>query len=99
MKVARFATNALLAVSSVSAFVPVIRHTTSKQLASTTTTTTTAGPTSNFIRSTAHFHTSTTLQANVLKLSDPESELLSNIDVFIFDCDGVIWRVSDRDCS
>jgi len=33
------------------------------------------------------------LNANVLKLSDPEKELLDKVDVFIFDCDGVIWRV------
>lgn len=32
--------------------------------------------------------------ANVLKLSDPQSQLLDQVDVFIFDCDGVIWRVS-----
>ena len=32
--------------------------------------------------------------ANVLKLSDPQSQLLDGVDVFIFDCDGVIWRVS-----
>ena len=31
--------------------------------------------------------------ANVLKLSDPQSQLLDEVDVFIFDCDGVIWRV------
>jgi 4-nitrophenyl phosphatase/phosphoglycolate phosphatase len=32
------------------------------------------------------------LAANVLKLSDPQSEILDQVDVFIFDCDGVIWR-------
>ena len=37
---------------------------------------------------------STALQANVLKLSDPTSQILDKTDVFIFDCDGVIWRVS-----
>ena len=31
--------------------------------------------------------------ANVLKLSDPQTQLLDEVDVFIFDCDGVIWRV------
>lgn len=36
---------------------------------------------------------STALQANVLKLSDPTSQILDKTDVFIFDCDGVIWRV------
>lgn len=37
------------------------------------------------------FSTQTNM-ANVLKLSEPQSELLDNVDVFIFDCDGVIWR-------
>lgn len=36
--------------------------------------------------------TASSLAANVLKLSDPEKELLDQVDVFIFDCDGVIWR-------
>ena len=40
--------------------------------------------------------TRTALNANVLKLSDPQKELLDKVDVFIFDCDGVIWRVSHR---
>ncbi|KAL7575823.1 hypothetical protein ACA910_003147 [Epithemia clementina (nom. ined.)] len=35
---------------------------------------------------------SSALNANVLKLSNPQRELLDNVDVFIFDCDGVIWR-------
>ena len=30
--------------------------------------------------------------ANVHKLSDPMEEMLNGVDVFIFDCDGVIWR-------
>jgi len=30
--------------------------------------------------------------ANVLKLSQPQESLLNDVDVFIFDCDGVIWR-------
>jgi hypothetical protein len=42
----------------------------------------------------AFFTSSTRLNANVLKLSDPQSQLLDQVDVFIFDCDGVIWRVS-----
>jgi hypothetical protein len=37
--------------------------------------------------------TTTLSMASVLKLSDPQSELLDQVDVFIFDCDGVIWRV------
>lgn len=36
----------------------------------------------------------TALNANVVKLSDPHREILEKVDVFIFDCDGVIWRVS-----
>jgi 4-nitrophenyl phosphatase/phosphoglycolate phosphatase len=53
---------------------------------------------SAFLRSTPSttttrsFGSSVKLNANVLKLSDPTSELLDNVDVFIFDCDGVIWR-------
>ena len=40
----------------------------------------------------------TSLQmANVLKLSNPMEEMLNDVDVFIFDCDGVIWRVSRAD--
>jgi hypothetical protein len=36
---------------------------------------------------------STPLNANVGRLVDPEKNLLDQVDVFIFDCDGVIWRV------
>ena len=43
--------------------------------------------------STRAFTSSSLQMANVLKLSDPQSELLEDVDVFIFDCDGVIWRV------
>lgn len=42
---------------------------------------------------TREFQSSTSFQANVLKLSEPQSELLDKVDIFIFDCDGVIWRV------
>ena len=37
---------------------------------------------------------STAIRANVPKLTDPSTQLLDKTDVFIFDCDGVIWRVS-----
>jgi len=40
----------------------------------------------------------TSLKANVLKLSEPAKDLLPGVDVFIFDCDGVIWRVSNIVC-
>jgi len=30
--------------------------------------------------------------AKVPRLTEPSSQLLDNVDVFIFDCDGVIWR-------
>jgi 4-nitrophenyl phosphatase/phosphoglycolate phosphatase len=36
--------------------------------------------------------TTTAMRANVSKLSEPASQLLDKTDVFIFDCDGVIWR-------
>ena len=38
--------------------------------------------------------TTTAPNANVLKLTEPAKDLLPGVDVFIFDCDGVIWRVS-----
>jgi len=47
--------------------------------------TTTPTTTSRTFRSTA-------LQANVGKLTNPQENLLDKVDVFIFDCDGVIWR-------
>jgi len=44
--------------------------------------------------------TATSLQmANVLRLSNPMEEMLNDVDVFIFDCDGVIWRVSRVEVS
>ncbi len=83
MKFGRFAISSLLAVPTASAFTPATRHGVTKHRVSKGF----AGIRSATLKSTA-------LQANVLKLSDPESQLLDNIDVFIFDCDGVIWRVS-----
>lgn len=53
------------------------------------------------IPSTQHRRTTTTtsvLHANVRRLSDPQRELLDQVDIFIFDCDGVIWRVSCVAC-
>ena len=44
-------------------------------------------------RTRQQYSTTTRLHANVLKLNDPQSQLLDQVDVFIFDCDGVIWRV------
>lgn len=38
----------------------------------------------------------TAVMANVRKLSDPMSQILDQTDVFIFDCDGVIWRVCEE---
>jgi hypothetical protein len=39
------------------------------------------------------------LAANVPRLSDPKKQLLDEVDVFIFDCDGVIWRVRKKSSS
>jgi hypothetical protein len=83
MKFGRFAISSLLAVPTTSAFTPASRHGMTKHRVSTGF----AGIRSVSLKNTA-------LQANVLKLTDPESELLDKIDTFIFDCDGVIWRVS-----
>ena len=109
MKVTRLATNSLFAMTSVvSAFSPTVRqrhaHTFQHITAARSSTgtgsrnslTTTTPATTTTTTTTAAYYTTTTttrLHANVLKLSDPESQLLQNIDVFIFDCDGVIWRV------
>jgi len=38
------------------------------------------------------FTSSSALNANVSKLSEPAKQILDKTDVFIFDCDGVIWR-------
>uniref|UniRef100_A0A7S2E285 Phosphoglycolate phosphatase n=1 Tax=Helicotheca tamesis TaxID=374047 RepID=A0A7S2E285_9STRA len=38
------------------------------------------------------FSSTTLKMANVLKLTEPAKDLLDGVDVFIFDCDGVIWR-------
>ena len=32
------------------------------------------------------------MMATATKLSSPQEELLDGVDVFIFDCDGVIWK-------
>ena len=107
MKVSRYATNALFAMSSVvvvSAFTPAVvrqrqhlslsstRYILSQQQQHTRKNAPTMTSAALF-HSTTSTSTTTKLAANVLKLSDPESQLLNNIDVFIFDCDGVIWRV------
>jgi len=40
-----------------------------------------------------YFRSSSALNmANVSKLTNPQEDLLASTDVFIFDCDGVIWR-------
>lgn len=86
-------TSPLLAASNVASF--SVRHgrrvtvpsalSTGRFVGSATVTTTTSAR--------SFTSTPTALQmANVLKLSDPQSELLDQVDVFIFDCDGVIWR-------
>lgn len=67
------------------AFVPASRAFAPSRLAFRTFTKTTAA-------TTVRPNTAQLNMANVLKLSDPEKELLDKVDVFIFDCDGVIWR-------
>jgi hypothetical protein len=75
---------------------------TQRVLATTTSsksTTTTAVPTSTWgIQSRSVGFSSTTqlfANNNVIKLNDPHRQsLLDQVDIFIFDCDGVIWRVS-----
>eukprot|EP00548_Thalassiothrix_antarctica_P002662 CAMPEP_0194130128 /NCGR_PEP_ID=MMETSP0152-20130528/1251_1 /TAXON_ID=1049557 /ORGANISM="Thalassiothrix antarctica, Strain L6-D1" /LENGTH=342 /DNA_ID=CAMNT_0038824551 /DNA_START=68 /DNA_END=1096 /DNA_ORIENTATION=+ len=38
------------------------------------------------------FTKTSSLNAKVPKLTEPANQILDNTDVFIFDCDGVIWR-------
>lgn len=53
----------------------------------------TAQPRATFApRASSMSTSSTAVKANVSRLSEPSSELLDGTDVFIFDCDGVIWR-------
>jgi len=41
---------------------------------------------------TAQFHATSALSAKVDRLTEPAGQLMNEVDVFIFDCDGVIWR-------
>jgi hypothetical protein len=89
MKLAQFAARAFLAAASASAFTPCtgrlgVRSKHAVYL----------GTTLLNRKVGAKYHKSTALSANILKLSEPNSQLLSKIDALIFDCDGVIWRVS-----
>ena len=47
------------------------------------------------IRSNA-FTCSSLNMAQVGRLTEPANQMLDKTDVFIFDCDGVIWRVSRK---
>lgn len=82
MHVLRSALTTVLMATSVRAFSPaassaVTRSTASKYFSSS---------------SSSRMLSSTKLNANVLKLTEPSKDLLPDVDVFIFDCDGVIWR-------
>jgi 4-nitrophenyl phosphatase/phosphoglycolate phosphatase len=73
----RYALSALLALSSsASAFVPASR----RHVVS-----------GSFVTKRAYTNTPLNM-AKVGLLTDPRPQLLDNVDVFIFDCDGVIWR-------
>lgn len=81
-------------VSMLSAFIaslPSVAAFSTPRIASLTRARAPAFVSSNARRS---FRSSGNLQmANVMRLSDPQEDLLNDVDVFIFDCDGVIWRV------
>lgn len=86
MKFSRFGLTAFLAVaSSANAFVPAGRSAAAAFVGGSKTNV--AG---SHLRT---MSTSTKLSmASVPKLTDPMNQLLDSVDVFIFDCDGVIWR-------
>lgn len=102
MKFARFATSTALALAATARSASAFRPATSSAggtfgiLAARTNSSRKQHPQHPHRR---QHHLSTTsssktaLRANVIKLSDPEKQLLDGVDVFIFDCDGVIWRV------
>jgi len=79
-------TSPLLATSNVAAF-SNSRRLTSAVVGRTMMTTSRKSTTRAFTSSSVQLR-----MANVSKLSEPQSELLDEVDVFIFDCDGVIWR-------
>jgi len=85
---------ALSAYPTARAFSPTITRAVSSARVSSSTT----QQLRNNIMSSANRSSSTSLKANVLKLSEPAKDLLPGVDVFIFDCDGVIWRVSNITC-
>lgn len=77
MRWTKTAVTTLLAARSISAF---------------TTSSHSAAFLSKYSSLTSSFSTSSLKMANVPRLTEPASQLLDNVDVFIFDCDGVIWR-------
>mmetsp|Transcript_20508 Transcript_20508/g.29357 ORF Transcript_20508/g.29357 Transcript_20508/m.29357 type:complete len:362 (+) Transcript_20508:95-1180(+) len=86
MNIARSALSAALMATSARAF-------TSSSPAASSLLRSSSAATSNLLSCrTTSFSTTTSLHANVLKLTEPSKDLLPDVDVFIFDCDGVIWR-------
>jgi hypothetical protein len=86
MKFSRSLLTAILATSS-----PIVRAFTSTSRSAITHTHPAFVSANTNTRS---FRTTTSVNmANVMKLSDPAENLMNGVDVFIFDCDGVIWRV------
>ena len=89
-----FSRNALLAsfmVGQASAFTPAAR----RAFAPRVTNTAAALAQAMAAPTTPRSYSATSLHmANVQRLADPDKDLLDGVDIFIFDCDGVIWRVS-----
>ena len=85
MHIVRSALTAVLMATSARAFSPA---------ASSSAAAVTRSAASKYFSSSSRTLSSSTtkLNANVLKLTEPSKDLLPDVDVFIFDCDGVIWR-------
>lgn len=81
MHVLRSALTTVLMATSARAFSPAASSAVARSTAS-----------KYFSSSSSRMLSSTKLNANVLKLTEPSKDLLPDVDVFIFDCDGVIWR-------
>jgi hypothetical protein len=95
MRFAAFAVSSLLARSALS-FAPATTTTACRhhhKIAPTLLFRCAANRSSTTTTSSTQLHAQ---KKNVAKLSDPERQLLDKVDVFIFDCDGVIWRVRNK---
>ena len=87
MILAKAAITLSLGCTAARAFSPAARSALFSPISAVSSSSAATTATARLLRS---FGTTTALRANVLKLTEPSKDLLSSVDVFIFDCDGVI---------